>query len=384
MRGKVASISSKWRTRTLHSEVGFTVVEVLTTVAIAGVITLGISTFVSDMFTMQKRGEAGNSLMQMRTNMQAAIAGTSTVIGESAWDRSVADSSATGNPDMACIKNHSACANGVTALLNLKDRNGTEIFDARTTTRGFRLDGALCNTFSMAGDPSCPFRYDLVWKATCTDGSGVAVTAACVDPQIEVTGTFLYRPGPNEILGGKPLNQSQYNIKVRRGEGVATNIPIVFSYTINDSTQNGEGRCDLGSGAARMFNTVSDPTGLATFGANSFTLTQGRYECRVDAPAFKNGANTVTLKIAGLGGAVIASAKGIAAIQGGSTSITLQASMILTVPSTSFEVLHSCSNKPSDHGFGTGTNTWAMGVPVPMLGNYGSVTYTVVTCMKTG
>ncbi len=377
MRGQVPNKSPKRRTRTLISEAGFTIVEVMTTVAIAGVVTLGLSTFFGDMFTMQKRGEVGNSLMQLRTSLQTAIAGTSAdPLNLSAWDRTIADQDATnGNPAMACVLNHTACTHGAFGPLNLKNRNGEELMYSGIATRGFTLTGEICNTFSMAGNPTCPFRYDLIWSATCTDG---AIRANCVDPQIEVNGTLLYRPGANDLLGGQPLNTDQYNIKFRRGEGTPTNIPIIFSYTMNNA--NGEGNCN--GGAARKFNNVSTPPGVvATFAAQSFTLPQGRYECRVDAPAFKNGENTVTLRI--VSGATIATGKGIASIQGGATTISVQATLTLS-SATTFEVFHRCTQQPTDNAFGIQDNNFAMGAPVGTLGLYNSVTYTVVTCMKTG
>lgn len=399
-RGKLVSFSHSAGRRFGLSEYGFTLTEIVATTAIAAVVVIGMGMFFSDMFLMQKRGNTVNAITQLRQSIIAAVSEDSEdPLFPSPWNMTIADATGgTGNPDMACIFNHSPCQNNLTRQLNLKTRNGTatggELFYARMPQRGFDVSGRLCNTFSMINaDRACPFRYELTWKSNCVDGTtsevvtDAGVIDSCVNPQIQITGVLLFS-GPNDILGGQPMNLDTYRISTIRGQTTPTNIPISLAYVVDEAAAGlaGEGVCNVAApGVARKFNTItSDPSSSVSLGPgappDSFILNQGHYVCRIEAPAFKTGWNKISL----VGGAYNLTASGMASPKGGFTTVVLQATLTLTAPTT-FHVYHQCEKSAGWNApYGTANNNWSLGVPVPAMGDYTKVTYSVVNCMKTG
>jgi hypothetical protein len=365
--------------------------EVVITTAIVSVLALGGSSLILDMFAAEKKSATLKMLAQLRVGLIQAIttATVDPVANPTAWDRTVADlTDPTGNPSMACLQNHTACTKDTPQALNLKYQDGTEAFYARIATRGFRWDGSICNTFSLATpDSSCPFRYNLTWVARCVDKTVGSVKTACLNPMIEVNADLLFAPGASDPLNGQPINFKVYEIRARRGDGGQTNLPVIIANIVDEATAGivGEGRCDIGGvsgGVARRFNTiVSDPGSNVSFpSATSFTLKRGSYECRLQSPGFKNGGNKIRL----VGGSYdLSSSMATAALTGGAVNLTMQANLILS-SDTTFQVIHSCTSHPQANTFGAQTDSWAMGVPVPAPGaDYTAVTYSTVTCVKT-
>ncbi len=377
--------------RPLSSSAGFGLVEIIIATVLMTAIALGATSLFTDMFTVQKRADVNNAIVQQRLSIINAVLTTpqtAAARNDSAWERTVQDATIN-HADFGCLRSKIPCKNNAIHLLDLKGNDGNPLFYALSQPGdGFTPYGAKCTTFSLTGgNPNCPFHFRLEVAFHCVDGTvdnsgaSVSVKTECLNPQIEVNGDLLYSPGPKDIFEGQAFRPDQFKIRIRRGDSPATNTPIVIAYNI--AGPGGEGSCSV-VGVPRKFNkVVNDPGGNVTVGGSldSFTLQPGAYECRVQAPAFKSGGVTITLQ----GGSYSFSSSGIANQKGGSTTLSLQAALVLSAPTT-FQVIQKCETLPSIVGsFPDATNdNWSLGVPVPALGDYSSITYSVVTCMKTG
>lgn len=388
MRGrKTQPIALKNRASLLRNFRGFTLVEVSITVVVAVIGIFGLSSLFSDMIKIQKRSSATQFITQMRSDLISAISNGDNTAGVlSAWQQTINDVSvATGTPWAICLRDSTACAKDTPVDLNLKGLDGNELFYAATATRGFTFDGRLCNTFSIGTpDQNCPLRWDLKVQARCPGAS----STSCVNPVVEVSAQLLYSPGTTDLLSGR-LNAKQYGFTVRRGEKVNKNEPVVLSYVQPDAL----GESIVGNGCyqtwyARKINTiVSDPgsNAVSITAPSTFRLKAGTYECRIQAPAFKNGGNKIRINGTGVNAeSPIVSAS----LSGDSVTVTLQANFVLAAE-TDLQIQHYCYQMPSlappenNAPNSTVPDNFMLGVPVQDAGSYLGTTFTVVSCVKT-
>ena len=358
-----------------RNHAGFGLVEVMIAVAIISIIALGIGTLVDDMMKAQKKTNTTAVINTLRERIMTNIQN-----GES-WSRTASD--ATANPNMTCMRaSPSACDATTDYALNLQDASGNAIYSARVTNHGFDLNGALCTTYPTA---PCIFRYDLVWRATCP-----GAVSSCLSPTVRVRGTLNYTPGNFVMPGG--FNPAVYQIDIQRGTSATRSDAVMVSFV--DNTANGEGPCTSATWTTRRLNRWSSDPGdnllnkgaspnLAT--ANQVRLRAGTYNCRVQSPAFKNGTNRLQIRSTAGTSFTHTSSSAVAALNGGSAVLLIEATLILHADST-FVVEQRCSSNPSA---GTGApgslnDNWSLGVPVPDAGGgYGAVTYTTVSCTRT-
>lgn len=378
--------ASQNRFSVLRSNHGFTLVEVAITSVVAVIGIFAITTIFSDLIKIQKKSMTVQLIAQMRSSLISAIAnGENTAAGLSAWQQTIGDiTDPTGNPVAICLRDSLPCAKDVPTQLNVKGIDGNELFYSRTATRGFTFDGQLCNTYSAAArSDDCKLRWEITWEARCPG----TTTLSCVNPVVEVSGQLLYRPDTSDLMHGQ-LNTAQYAFAVRRGEKTNKNEPVVVSYlqpdALGESIGAGQG-CYL-QWFQRSINTiVSDPgsnvvTPLVAPG--TFTLKAGTYECRIQAPAFKNGGNKIRMVGTGV---YVESGIVSASLMGESVTVTLQANITLGAP-TALSIEHYCYQKPSlapNAASSTATDNFMLGVPVSDAGSYLGTTFTIVSCLKT-
>lgn len=94
-----------------------------------------------------------------------------------------------------CLKNRISCKNEG-GEFDLLDRKGQVIIDTLKATKGFKLDGSPCDSFSAErGNNACPLKYVLQWRPICS-------TPGCQDPQVQIVGQIRYKPATGRI----PLN----------------------------------------------------------------------------------------------------------------------------------------------------------------------------------
>lgn len=378
-----AKKSRVWLRQNLRSQRGVSLMELMATVAVLSIVALGSTFLFSDLAKVQKRSSVANSIATMRGQLIAAITQTQVdPLAVTAWNVSRDDNTAaTGNPLMACLRNDTPCTKDVTHLLNLKNFDGTEAYYSRTLTRGFDLDGRLCNTFDdVNGNPACPFRWVIVWIPRCVG----ADKTECDNPTIEVNGTLRYAPGNNDILGGTPFNPNVYDFSVRRGEKRNLNEPVVISYVENDAT--GETGSCFGVWHPREINTVvRDPGNNVTLvGTNRFSLRAGAYECRIQVPGFKNGGNQVRLvRFLGAFSAVQATSGTVTASMTGESATVMFPVTFSSLDAAQYRIEHLCSSQPDNQLPNPTGNQFILGVPVGVAGNYTGMTYTTINCVKT-
>lgn len=349
--------------------------EVMIAVAIISIIALGIGTLVDDMMRAQKKSNTVSVINTLRERIITNIQN-----GES-WSRTASD--ATDNPDMTCMRaSPTACDATTDHALNLRNAGGDPIYLGRGTNHGFTLNGDLCTSYPTA---PCIFRYSLVWRATCPGAA-----TSCLSPTVRIRGTLEYTPGSFVMPGG--FNPAVYLIDIQRGTSATRSDAVMVSFV--DNSAAGEGPCTSATWTTRRLNRWSSDPGdnlLNKGGApnlstqNQVQLRAGTYNCRVQAPAFKNGTNRLQIRSTAGTSFTHTSSSAVAALNGGSAVLLIEATLILHTNST-FIVEQRCSSNPSA---GTGApgsvdDNWSLGVPVPDAGGgYGSVTYTTVSCTRT-
>ncbi|MDZ4084972.1 MAG: hypothetical protein U1E10_18665 [Bdellovibrionales bacterium] len=331
---------------------------------------------ISDMFAAQQKTSQVGNLNSIRARL------IETLNSPAHWTETVNHTS--NDTALGCLREATAaCATGFTSAFNVVETGPNVLYPAATATAGFRIDGTNCNTFStVAPDPTCPFRWDITWVATCT-GAGT-----CKTPDIQVLGVFQYAAGAKVNFGGG-FNPATYSFDFRRGAQATRNETISLRYVLSGvsaaaTTENGV--CNAGW-TTRQLNQITDPANIgATLAANAFTLPAGSYNCRAAAPGFRNGGNRIRLtRVSGAAFTDVESGIALATLNGGSITNIVDTSFRVNAPIT-LRVDHTCTQKPTDSPWGPGNNdNWSKGVPIPDgAGNYTNVTFTRVLCTRTG
>lgn len=372
-----------------HSERGFGLLEAIIAAAVLSIVALGITTLIEDMLRVQRKSNAVGVINQMRSQMTAAIQS-----GRS-WELTVADlTTTTGNPYMDCIKNASlTCVDGTQTALNLKNADGTEVYYGAVAGKGFAFDGTLCTTYPSE---ACPFSWNLKWTAKCVGG-----VSPCATPNVTVTGLLQYAPAVGGNLPGG-FNPVLYSINIVRGAEAIRNDALSVSYVMTTNAGEGAG-CDT-AWVQRQLNTVTTdagnnmlnktatttPTTVSAAAPNQIVLSAGTYNCRVQAPAFKNGGNRLRLRAtSGTLFANVTSSVSTASMTGGSANLLIETTLILNAD-TAFVIEQKCESRPLaapaayNSPNSNAVDAWSLGVPVPVApGDYSSTVFTTVNCART-
>jgi hypothetical protein len=104
------------------------------------------------------------------------------VQNDQAWSRTVQDIT---NASLSCLRLETDCYSGTAAngTFQLRDAADAVVYDGRSPTSGFTIQGLPCTTFDpVLGNPLCPIHYDLRWEAQC-------IASPCINPPIKVTAT---------------------------------------------------------------------------------------------------------------------------------------------------------------------------------------------------
>jgi prepilin-type N-terminal cleavage/methylation domain-containing protein len=160
------------KTQLYVSDKGFTLLELLMAIGLMSFLGLGVMTVAS----MSSR--TSNSLNISNGATGSYVTTVATLQNASAWNATVA-----ANPSMACLQNHTDCA-AAGGTFQVFDEKSNLYYDATVAANGFDQASQRCSTFGKAGDQTCVYRYDIVWKPLCP------TSGACIDPLVNIKGTF--------------------------------------------------------------------------------------------------------------------------------------------------------------------------------------------------
>lgn len=355
---------------------GFGLIEVIIVAAIISIIALGIGTMISDMFAAQQKTSQVGNLNSIRARL------IETLNSPAHWTATMNHASNDGS--LACLREGTGnCATAFTAPFNVVETGGV-LYPSATATAGFRLDGTNCNTFStVAPDPTCPFRWDISWVATCTGA------ANCKTPDIQIIGNFVYAAGAKVDFGGG-FNPATYSFDFRRGAQATRNETITARYVLsgaNAAATQEPGVCNAGW-STRLLNQITDPANVgATLAGNAITLPAGAYNCRAIAPGFRNGGNRIRLtRVSGAAFTDVESGIALAPVAGGGSVLNIVDTSFRVNAAVTLRIDHTCTQRPTDSPYGPGNNdNWSKGVPIPDgAGTYTNVSFTRVICTRTG
>lgn len=209
-----------------RSAAGFSLIEILVTLAVSGVVIISVATVLT--WTTQIKVRSMGRV-QMELVKQILIQNLSS---PASWSMTVSKN----QPSMACLLPDSTtpCTPNQPARFSLWDAGGNLIFDATDPAAGFNAMGEPCNpqAFAMAGgNDACPFRYELQWSAVC-DPSG---TPTCINPQVLLNAHLYYRPADMKNLGPIDENNLSINGLYMTPPGCTGGAQQVFIYNTNSS-----------------------------------------------------------------------------------------------------------------------------------------------------
>lgn len=212
---------------------GFSLVGLLSAVAIMSIVGLLMAQVMNQNAKTQSRALSLSELSSLKQQMTLSLS------NGSAWSSTIAyntQGSIATVSKMGCLIDGTACKDGAGQPLRnvpfaLVDVMGGVLFDATLPNNGLTMKGDKCSTFNAAsGNAACPFRYELTWSAACQAAD------SCLNPQVEINATLLYRPGSASVAGleRSVVNEGLYSInkfypKSANVEGVCRVKTAVFT-----------------------------------------------------------------------------------------------------------------------------------------------------------
>jgi hypothetical protein len=114
------------------------------------------------------------------------------------------------NSSLVCLKNNTDCTSASQnrrEIYCLYSASNSLIYDSRNPSQGFSINGAPCTSFdSSRGNPYCPFRPRIYWKADCA-------SAPCIAPPYDLIVEFEFKGGQGDQYA---LSASRFNMTFRR------------------------------------------------------------------------------------------------------------------------------------------------------------------------
>jgi prepilin-type N-terminal cleavage/methylation domain-containing protein len=180
-----------------RNQKGFSLLEMVVTVAIGSVMTLGFGSLLSWTANLQTQAVSKLNIENFKQQMMVNLA------DDTAWLNTVAGN---GTNSMACLVNVTDCTtNGLPfgppiekRSFMLFDKDNQVLFDSTVPSNGLTAKGTPCNAVSappgydgVNGNDQCPYRYELHWSAVC---SGTDPARPCTNPQVKISAFLLHSP----------------------------------------------------------------------------------------------------------------------------------------------------------------------------------------------
>jgi type II secretory pathway pseudopilin PulG len=219
-------------TKIFRGKTGFTMVEILLAVGLAGAVAVGVAGAIT--YTSGQSQEVRLFLAAKRTRENLIQQLNSARY----WDSMIMSNQST-NP-FFCIANRSDCSVLQTATpVKFYDPNDTSpnpspVYDSSVASNGFTMGGQPCNSYTGApGNNVCPFRFNVTITAICPG-------SPCIDPILRVVGAFTYSPPVANTSPGAamqlPVNLLSFNF-IRNYERLSTSAACTaLSMTYDSAT----------------------------------------------------------------------------------------------------------------------------------------------------
>ncbi len=353
----------------LRERNGFGIIEVMVAAGLLLIISIGMTSLISNMQKEQRRQTLLQVLVSQKNRFENAILNTSS------WANTITASGGTLNVNTYCLLNQVACSTITvwsgsysTSYQTLILKDGTAgaatFYDgtgAAGSIQGFTESGTACNTFTTAaaGNDACPIGYRVSWAPQNIVSS---------NPKITVYAKMMFNPSDSNpfktFLNASPsiatLN-TKYDVAIDRTAS-ASSKAFYATYTKavsgSNCTNGGYGQCSTSftsfGSAGRGTYTIT--AGTDPFGLVDSTVTTavrlkniGSYKCNAKSYAF--GTDGAQLQIARTNNtpAVLAGPVSSFASQTryGYTTIILDSVIIVTQANTDIVMQQKCDTAPT-------------------------------------
>jgi prepilin-type N-terminal cleavage/methylation domain-containing protein len=199
---------------------GFSLIEVLISLAIMTALTIGIFSLATLPLRIQKQSNMTFQADILRRSIVSALN------SPKSWQATVTDprNNRTSKAMLDCVPTNApgnvqagylCTTDGITdipagtpitarAINVVVDAAGGTVYDASKPNYGLSPQGLICKTFvdpkNGPGDDNCPLRFNVFWSAICS--------TTCVNPQIQLQVVAVFNPGVNTRV---PFNTANYS-----------------------------------------------------------------------------------------------------------------------------------------------------------------------------
>ncbi|MCB0377467.1 MAG: prepilin-type N-terminal cleavage/methylation domain-containing protein [Bdellovibrionales bacterium] len=261
---------------------GFGLIEIMITLGIMGLITLGSAQLFKHVIKIQNRNSTKAAIAEVENQLRT------TILNDTAWANSV--NHAQNSASMGCLRetHPTGCAHNFTSAFNLFDGRNNQVYPGLTANAGYTMQGQRCNAYRGdpanpgSGNDNCPFHYQLSWTASCPPG-----VTPCKNPMITVSGLLLINP-EDQSRTAFQFDPQNYSFDLLRGANNTRYEPLEVGHYSTSGTTGGA--CATGnSWARRIINHENyDLANNVTVNSanNSFQLQPGTYDCTIVAQSF--------------------------------------------------------------------------------------------------
>lgn len=351
------------------------IVVVLGIVALMGV---GTTALLQSLISLGKKSQIKAALFELKEQMIQVMK------DDDSWQRTIASGT---NPGLNCAMptNLIGCATGTTVNNpRFFDRVGNIFYRGDVATAGWTYNGETCNTWSAAGNNSCPIRYDITLTFDCGTRN-----SPCRRPNVIVAGTLNFSPASLDTVTGT-LNLGDFGINFQRKADVTLEPTVIIfqdefpgggAACADNPTNFCGGACTPGGWQVRKLNRVLKDQGQninsVNFTANTFELKPGVYDCTIRASAFEATTGYKVRLLSQTSGASFDIGSGYSGTQ---TSTSTEGTVHMEFNGNeTFVVEHYCSP-------GTIPSPFNMGIPAltygATSGGLGHNVHTMIECIN--
>lgn len=367
----------------LKSKKGLSLIEVMIVVGIMSLVGLGVTSLLTNVAKVQRKGSVKSELQVVVQNVKANL------LDDDSWVQTI-NAYPLGSPKLIdCLRDDvdpaNYCVSGTSVSdITLRDPAGNVFYDGETPTAGFQESGAPCNTFDPLpgpGNDDCPFRYDVTVEMTCASGG------TCQKPKVELVASLQVNPA-SKGQSKFNINTNNYDFDLNRSEEVKYE-PLQVRHWQDATTAMAAnaagGECNYSGWQTRVLNDEVYDQGdnVALLGGNSFQLQPGSYECEVSAQSFHQPLGyRVQMRMTTAPAQTFFIGSGVTAPNAPS-SMTGNANFTITAPTT-FVIEHYCPASPiaaDPNNFNSAPQSaFHMGLPMPDYSEGSS--FTKVECVR--